>query len=645
VNFNHGGISYIGDLTISGGSMDSSSKIRVTNSFSWTGTSTLTTSFNMELTATCTSLISGTGNRNLYGTLMNEGLCTHTGGSLRLQTGGSIENNGTYTFDGATYVIGTAGDGFSNNGIINKNNSNELNFFTSIEQYGGGVLNINEGTMKLLWGGISSGTTSINISSGATLNFNSGTYAFGSNNNISGLGIIEYSGATITSIGNVNLSGETKISGGTINFNQSTTNIGKLSLSGGTIQGSSQIIVSNQFSWSGTSTISISDTLKIANTATVLIFNNGSKNLYSPMINEGTISHTGGNFRFYPGGSLENNGTYNLNGPTSIYDNGGGSFDNNGIFEHQANGTLSLNPDFNNNINGTVKGKGTLQFTNLTNNGSFVADATTGTLNLTGTFDNGSSLEIGFDDAAHGEVIVSGDITLSGSLDATVIGTVPPGTYKILSTTSGTISGTFDSQNISSDFSLQYSPTEVNLLVSLLPVELIDFKILALREGVLLSWQTASEINSESFIIEHSPEGQNFHPIGEVKAAGISTTIQNYQFVHETPTNGTNYYRLRQQDIDGQFEYSDLRVLNFYNFKKEVSVYPNPTLGQITIKNQSDKEFKMTVTDLSGKVIYARAGITPGATTLDLAGLPKSMYTLEIFDDFSSYKEKVMILE
>ena len=645
VTFSHNGISYIGDLAVSGGSLTSGNKIRISDSFNWTGTSTITTSTSIELESSCVSSISGTGNRNLYGVLINEGTLTHTGATLRLQTGGNLENNGTYTFDGTSSIIGVSGDAFANNGIVNKNNTNELNFFATLDQFHG-TININAGTLKLLWGGSSSGNSSINIASDAILNFNSGTYTFGGNSAISGSGNIEYSGATVSYTKDFNLSGETKISGGTINLNQSTASFEKLSISGGTLQGSSDVFVSNQMSWSGTSTISISGSLNIENTATMSIFNSGSKSLYTSFVNEGTINHTGGDLRFYSGGSLENNGTYTLSSVTNIYDNGGGSFDNNGILDQQTNNTLNVYPDFNNNINGSIQGQGTINFSNLTNLGIFIADATSGTLNLNGTFDKITGLDIGFVNADHGQVIANNNLLLSGDLDVTASGTPGSGTYTILSTTSGAISGTFDNVYLPAGFSIQYTSTEVNLLSGVLPVELTRFDVLARPNDVYLHWQTTSEINSDIFIIEHSQDARHFIPLGEIKAVGNSTSIQNYQFVHETPANGFNYYRLRQQDIDGSFEYSDLRVLSFYNFNKDLSIYPNPTLGNVFIKNQSDKEFKLTITDLNGKIVYVRKGITPGATALDLHNLPKAMYTLEFSDDgFYSHKEKLMILE
>lgn len=646
VTFSHNGWSSIGDLALSSGSMSSNKQIEILNSFNWTGTSTLTATTYIELASTCVSTISGSGNRNLIGNLINSGILTHSGGTLRLQSGAVFENGGTYTFDGASFIIGTSGEIFENRGTLNKNNANELSFFTYLEQSSSGILNVNAGTLNLLWGGDSFGSSSMTVASGATLEFSSGSYDFAAASNVSGLGIVEYSGGTITGSGAFNVSGETKISSGTVNFNQSLTTLGKLTISGGTLQGASQIVVTDQFSWSGTSSISTSSSLKIANTATALLFSTGSKKLYTTLTNEGAISHSAGDLNFYPRGNVLNNGTYSLSGLSNLTDSGGGAFENNGNFINNKLGSSSVGPDFNNNANGVIEGKGTFVFNNLTNNGTVATDAAFGTLFLTGTFANGSALDIGFDNASYGSLVVSSDIVLSGDLNVDVSGILPIGTYPILSSTTGSISGTFDAENIPSGFVLEYTSNTVSLMASALPVEFLSFEVLAQPRDVLLKWQTALEIKSDLFIIEHSRDGQNFIAIGEVQAAGNSSSIQDYQFTHDTPGSGVNYYRLRQLDLDGSFDYSDLRYVNFYNFNKDITVYPNPTLGNVIIKNQSDKELTITVRELSGKIVYVRKGVVSGAISMDLTHLPKAMYTLEFKDDtFFKQIEKIMILE
>ena len=51
-----------------------------------------------------------------------------------------------------------------------------------------------------------------------------------------------------------------------------------------------------------------------------------------------------------------------------------------------------------------------------------------------------------------------------------------------------------------------------------------------MEDNVLLSWQTASEINNEKFIVEKSFDANNWFQIGEVKGAGNSANVLNYSF-------------------------------------------------------------------------------------------------------------------
>lgn len=647
VTFTHTGVAEIGTLTMSGGSLNSANKIIVSDGLNWTGTSSITNTAALELSATSVSAISGTGNRNLYAQIVNNGTIIHSDGSLRFQTGGSLVNNGTYTVDGATFMIATGGGAFTNNGIFNKNSTNELNMFVAFNGLSTGVVNANEGTLKFLADVSFSGTSMLSIDDGAKVDFSNGVFSFVPGTSINGAGDLIISGGTATIEGSFNVSGETIISNGIVNFNSTSQAIfSELSLSAGTLQGSSQLLVLNTFNWKGTSSLKNSDTLKIADTAIALIFSSGTRKLYTIIENEGTISHTAGNMQFYSGGKIINNGTYFLNGPDSINDNGGDGYENNGLFKHQSTGTVNIKPDFNNNIDGIISGKGKMKFRNLTNIGSFAAEAADGILSVDGSFDNGSDINIGFDNAVHGELEVSDDVSLSGAINVDAVGVIPQGVYTILSSTSGTISGTFDTENIPSNASILYNTSEVSLMVGLLPVELTHFSVRVKSKTVELLWQTVSEINSDKFIIEHSQNGIDFRAIGEVAAAGSSQGEINYDFIHDDPTNGINYYRLRQVDLDDKFEFSDLRVLNFYNFDGELSVYPNPTHGNVIVKNQSDKVLKLRIMNLGGKVVYVRNEVLPGAISLDLKHLPKGMYTLDFSDEtFYSHKEKLMILE
>ncbi|MFZ4542452.1 MAG: hypothetical protein ACOYOA_00245 [Saprospiraceae bacterium] len=73
--------------------------------------------------------------------------------------------------------------------------------------------------------------------------------------------------------------------------------------------------------------------------------------------------------------------------------------------------------------------------------------------------------------------------------------------------------------------------------------------------GLMLSWSTAWEENTASFIIERAGDGVDFEIVGTVPSAGNSTKIKSYNFLDSKATAGS-YYRLKQADIDGSFRYS-----------------------------------------------------------------------------------------
>ena len=98
-------------------------------------------------------------------------------------------------------------------------------------------------------------------------------------------------------------------------------------------------------------------------------------------------------------------------------------------------------------------------------------------------------------------------------------------------------------------------------------------------------WETATEIDNDHFDVERSTDGVNFVKIGEVASKGASTTTQNYEFMDTDPVKGgISYYRLKQVDIDGTFEYSHIVVLaDDTEITEVVNVWPNPTTDRINV--------------------------------------------------------------
>src|SRR6185437_9955001 len=91
----------------------------------------------------------------------------------------------------------------------------------------------------------------------------------------------------------------------------------------------------------------------------------------------------------------------------------------------------------------------------------------------------------------------------------------------------------------------------------------ISFTAVSNKQGVGLNWQTGDELNTGHFNVQRSTDGTNFTNIGEVAAGGSGA--HNYNFTDIHPSQGDNYYRIQEVDIDGQLTYSSVARVNVAN--------------------------------------------------------------------------------
>ena len=87
-----------------------------------------------------------------------------------------------------------------------------------------------------------------------------------------------------------------------------------------------------------------------------------------------------------------------------------------------------------------------------------------------------------------------------------------------------------------------------------LPIELIYFRGSRLIDHALLEWASATEINSEKYVLERSTDFENWELIATVPSAGNSLTERYYSYKDQNLRTGTNYYRLFQYGRDGSSE-------------------------------------------------------------------------------------------
>ena len=117
------------------------------------------------------------------------------------------------------------------------------------------------------------------------------------------------------------------------------------------------------------------------------------------------------------------------------------------------------------------------------------------------------------------------------------------------------------------------------------PVELTSFSANILDNNVSLTWQTATELNNKGFEIQRKALGSEFTVIAFVNGNGTTTQMNEYSYIDKNLEQGKYFYRLKQIDLDGQYNYSQtievtVQLLDKFTLKQN---YPNPWNPTTTI--------------------------------------------------------------
>jgi hypothetical protein len=111
-----------------------------------------------------------------------------------------------------------------------------------------------------------------------------------------------------------------------------------------------------------------------------------------------------------------------------------------------------------------------------------------------------------------------------------------------------------------------------------IPVELTSFNASTSAEAVTLNWETATETNNRGFEVQRGTDKENFSTIGFVDGKGTTSEKSSYSFSDKSVTGAVYYYRLKQVDFNGTFEYSNTIEVDF-SVPSEFALtqnYPNP---------------------------------------------------------------------
>lgn len=185
-----------------------------------------------------------------------------------------------------------------------------------------------------------------------------------------------------------------------------------------------------------------------------------------------------------------------------------------------------------------------------------------------------------------------------------------------------------------------------------LPVKLISFVAKKDNNTIKLAWATASETNSEYFLVEKAgADGVFRHLDRQNSSPENTTTVKNYVCFDFQPQNGTNYYRLTQFDKNGsaanpQFASADFNELIIVSAK----VFPNPTQKNInfSLEHFQGKSINTRLLNLYGQIIHEEEfNTTTGTSQFQLAlksELPKGQYILLLTDNTFKKAVKLIVL-
>jgi Secretion system C-terminal sorting domain len=178
-----------------------------------------------------------------------------------------------------------------------------------------------------------------------------------------------------------------------------------------------------------------------------------------------------------------------------------------------------------------------------------------------------------------------------------------------------------------------------------LPITLTEFKAKAVSNKAILTWSTANEINNSGFEIEKSLDGNNFSKIDFVKGNGNSNILLSYISV-DNNFGQTAFYRLKQIDFDGKFEYS--RIVQLEKTKSgTIKVYPNPITSNATLNIELTFDSKelvdVTLMDVSGRVIFQnKYDTTSNLISIPTQDLARGLYFVKVQNGLNVNIQKIV---
>ncbi|NNC82399.1 MAG: T9SS type A sorting domain-containing protein [Flavobacteriales bacterium] len=205
------------------------------------------------------------------------------------------------------------------------------------------------------------------------------------------------------------------------------------------------------------------------------------------------------------------------------------------------------------------------------------------------------------------------------------------------------VGGTFSANTISVFVPnvTQLSPWAVASIPSPLPVELLSFEGDAVKEGIELTWSTATEVNNSGFALRRFTESQIEKEIAFIPGNGNSSAPLEYRHIDPEPEYGWNYYRLFQYDYDGTIHDEGLVSVWWDGESADQGYEYQWVNGGLLIQNMHDRSLgDISLYDATGKLLYSQRE----ADSRCLIPIPRTggVYILHLLQEGKHFTERLV---
>ncbi|MEO6905165.1 MAG: hypothetical protein ABI148_02290 [Ginsengibacter sp.] len=162
------------------------------------------------------------------------------------------------------------------------------------------------------------------------------------------------------------------------------------------------------------------------------------------------------------------------------------------------------------------------------------------------------------------------------------------------------------------------------------------FLIKAYRKdiNVILEWEDNNSSDIKGYEVEHSTDGIYFSLIKIIVSNG---GLSKYNFLHNQPLNGNNYYRIKRVKINEKIEYSEIAKVLLPEFFTGIHVYPNPVRDEnmnLQFIKQPAGKYNFSLFNSIGQRIFLKELQFAGGNSIQTIYLKKStpngIYNLQI---------------